>query len=93
MLATWSVYEIRRIFRRHLISMARILLCSSAVMDSHMASARISLIFGYKDNAASTLVSVLSVQFPSGDDNTKIIIYFLKLISGLDLSSATTESR
>ena len=69
LLVTWSLYEMQRIFRWHLISMACTLLCGSAVRVhvSHanrnidMTSDRISVILDQRRCVyLSILVSVLS---------------------------------
>ena len=91
---TWSLYEMRSILRLHLISMACILLWSSAVRvhDSHS--------YRKMDVTRERISSILELReiFPSFQTgfnlvNAAVVCAVLESMSGLGPSSVITEPR
>ena len=93
-LLTLSLYEMRSILRQHLISMARILLCSSAVRvhDSQayrkmdVTRERISRILELRE-------ILLSIQTGFNLVDAAVVCAILESISGLEPSSVITGPR
>ena len=93
-LVTWSLYDMRKIFRKHLISMACILFCKSAewvhVSEAYrkmdMTRERISLIFE---------LTVMFLSFHKGFNlvSAAVVCAILASISGLEPTSVIIDPK
>ena len=93
-LVTWSLYDMRKIFRKHLISMACILFCrsaervhvSQAYRNMNITRERISLIFE---------LTVMFLSFHKGFNlvSTAAVYAILASISGLEPSSVIIDPK
>ena len=93
-LVTWSLYDMRKIFRKYLIPMACILFCrsaervhvSEAYRNMHMTRERISLIFE---------LTVMFMSFQKGFNlvSAAVVCAILTSISGLEPTSVIIDPK
>ena len=93
-LVTWSLYEMRCILRQHLISMAFILLWSSAVRVNDSQAYRKMGVTRERISRILELREIL-LSFQTGFNlvNAAVVCAILDNISGLEPSSVITEPR
>ena len=93
-LVMWSLYEMRSILRRHLISMACIFLWSSAVrVHDSQAYRKIDVTRERISRILELRETLLSFQSGFKLVNAAVVCAILESISGLEPSSVTTEPR
>ena len=93
-LVTWSLYEVRSVLREHLISVACILLCRSAVRVHNSQAYRKMDVTRERIRLTLELKEIL-LSFQTGFNlvNAAVVCAILESISGLEPLSVITEPR